>query len=754
MATTVEPQTFIRQDGKEKVTGSGRYTADVTLPGQLIACFRYADHPRARILSIDTSKAKALPGVLAVVTHEDVPDVLYGQMVKDRRLFAKEEVRFEADIVAGVAALTSEIAKQAADLIEVQYEPLPPLTDPEQALADGAPLIHSDWASYEADENMSFEGNILGRSTIVKGDADAAMAQADVVVKSHYMADGSHGVPIEPRAVVAQWQGDRVTVWSSTQTPFAARSGVATTLEMPESSVRIIVPLLGGGFGSKCDFHYEAHVAALSRVSGRPVKLVFSREEEFVAPDHRRESIAVEIETGARRDGTLVARKARLVLDGGAYCGEGGFFAQMAAMHACGPYVLENVNVDSMLIYTNNQPSGSIRAPTAPQTCWALEQHMDELAEALGLDPVELRRRTLIGDGDESPMGQVFGQLGIKDTLEQAAELIGYGQELPENEAIGFACGWWPSFGVPSGAYVKLNADGSGTIVTGAQENGSGAVMGLPLIAAQVLGMQPENFSVLYQDTEAGPWDMGSSGSQTTFNNGRAVMAAATEVSDKLRELAAEQLEIDPSDLELADGEVRVKGSPQKAVSIGELAAGGEAILGKGSGPVPEQPECNPDSGCLGRIGMESFLEPQLITHAVHVRVDPETGVVRVLRAAAAHDSGTILNPIGARGQVLGGVVMGIGQALSEGMQLDGEGRQINPHLLDYKLVTASDAPPIEIAFVDNPAQDGGPNGSKGMGEPPCVPTPGAVGNAIARATGKRVYRLPMTPERVWEAAQ
>ena len=752
--SATEAPTFIRPDGKEKVTGGGRYTADLTVAGQLHARFRYADHTRARILSIDTSQARALPGVLAVLTHEDVPDVLYGQLVKDRRLFAKEEVRYEADVIAAVAAMTPEIAREAVALVDIAYEPLSPVSDPELALEPDSPLVHSDWSSYEAEEGMVRDGNVLGHSTIVKGDAAAAMAEAEVVVRSRYVADGSHGVPIEPRAVVAQWQGDRVTVWSSTQTPFIARSGVAYTLGIPESKVRIIVPLLGGGFGSKCDFHYEAHVAALARTAGRPVKLVFSREEEFIAPDHRRESIAIELETGVRRDGAMVARRGRLVLDGGAYCGEGGFFAQLAAMHACGPYVIENVDVDSKLVYTNNQPSGSIRAPTAPQTCWAVEQHMDEIAAALDMDPVELRRRTLIGEGDQSPTGQVFGRLGMKETLERAAEMIGYGQELPENEAIGVACGWWPSFGVPSGAYVKLNGDGTGTIVTGAQENGSGAVMGLPLIAAEVLGMRPEDFSILYQDTDAGPWDMGSSGSQTTFNNGRAVGEAAREVRDKLLELASEKLEIDPVDLELVDGAVRVKGSPQKAVTITELAETGTAILGKGSGPVPEAPECHPDSGCIGRLGMESFLEPQLITHAVRVRVDRETGVARVVRVAAAHDSGTILNRIGADGQVRGGVVMGIGQALSEGMQLDSSGRQLNPHLLDYKLVTSADAPPIEIAWVQTPAANGGPNGSKGIGEPPCVPTSGAVANAIAKVTGKRVHRLPMTPERVWESMQ
>jgi CO/xanthine dehydrogenase Mo-binding subunit len=750
-------RTFIRPDGSEKVTGTGRYTADLTVAGQVHGRFRYADHTRARILSVGSSRARALPGVLAVVTHEDVPDVLYGQLVKDRRLFAKDEVRYEADVIAGVAALTPEIANEAVELIEVEYEPMPPVTDPEKALEPDSPLVHADWASYKAEDGMVRDGNILGHSTIVKGDADAAMAEANLIVRSRYVADGSHGVPIEPRAIVAQWQGDRLTVWSSTQTPFIARSGVADTLGIPESNVRIIVPLLGGGFGSKCDFHYEAHVAALARAAGRPVRLVFSREEEFIAPDHRRESIAIDLETGVRRDGTMVARRAQLVLDGGAYCGEGGFFAQLAAMHACGPYVIENVDVDSKLVYTNNQPSGSIRAPTAPHTCWAVEQHMDEIAAALDMDPVELRRRTLIEEGAESPTGQVFGPLGMRETLERAVEMIGYGQELPQNEAIGVACGWWPSFGSESGAYIKLNGDGTAMIITGAQENGSGAVMGLPLIAAEVLGMRPGDFSILYQDTDAGPWDSGSSGSQTTFNNGRAVGEAAREVRDKLLEIASEQLEIDPLDLELSDGAVRVKGSPQNAVTIAELAGTGIAILGKGSGPVPEAPEapaCGPDSACIGRLGMESFLEPQLITHAVHVRVDPETGVVRVLRAAAAHDSGVILNQVGADGQVRGGVVMGIGQALSEWMQLDADGRQLNPHLLDYKLVTSADAPPIEIAWVQTPAVNGGPNGSKGIGEPPCVPTPGAIANAIAKATGKRVHRLPMTPERVWEATR
>jgi CO/xanthine dehydrogenase Mo-binding subunit len=753
MTTVEQPRTqFVRPDGREKVTGTGRYTADLTFTGEAHAAFRYADHPHARIVRVDATAARALPGVLAVLTHEEVPDVLYGGMVQDRRLFARDAVRFEGDIVAGVAALTPEIARQAAALVDVELEPLPVVSDFATALADDAALVHPGWESYEGDEALGRHGNLLGFSTVVKGDVDAALVAADVVVEGRYVTDPVQGVPIEPRAIVAEWQGDRVTVWSSTQVPYAARAGVARTLEIPESHVRVVVPLLGGGFGAKCDFHFEGHVAALARAARRPVKLVFSRREEFVAVGHRREGMVIELTTGARADGTIVARRARLVLDGGAYCGEGGFFAQMAAMHAHGPYELENVQIESSLVYSNNQPSSSIRAPTAPQVCWALEQHMDELAEALGLDPVELRGRTLIEEGSVTATGQVLERVAMKETLERAVSLIGDGADLPEDEAIGVACGWWPCFATNSGAYVKLNPDGTGTIVTGAQENGTGAVMAMPQFVAEELGMRAKDFSLLYQDTDAAPWDMGSCGSQTTFNSVRAVLAATAEVREQLLDAAAERFEAAQGDLELIGGAVQVKGSPDKSVTIAELAADG-TFHGKGAGEIPESPQA-PAEGCVGRLGNESFHAPQLIAHAAHVRVDRETGVVRVLRVAAAHDCGTILNRVGADGQVYGGVVMGIGQALSEGTQLDELGRQRNPHLLDYKLVTASDAPRIDIAWIETDTPNAGPKGSKGVGEPPCVPTAGAIANAVAKVIGARVRELPMTPERVWEALQ
>ena len=751
MSGTETATTFIRPDGAEKVTGVGRYTADMTSTGMAHAKFRFADHPHAKILRIDTSKAKALPGVVAVVTQDDLPDVRFGGLVQDRTLFAKEVVRFEGEIVAGVAGLTERIAEEAAALIEVDYEPLPAVTDFVAAMEPDAPLVHPDWASYERDPNMLSDGNTIARHTIVKGDADEAMATADVVVRSRYVSDASQGVPIEPRAVLAEWRGDEVTVWSSTQVPYAARSGVAQTLQIPEANVRVVVPLLGGGFGAKCDLHFEAQVAALARAARRPVKLVFSREEEFRAIAQRREGIVMEFETGATKDGRLLARRARLVLDKGAYCGEGGFLGQMAAMHACGPYQIDTISVESFLNYSNHQPSGSIRAPTAPQVCWGLEQHMDEVAAALDLDPVELRRRTLIEKGAEGPTRQVFDEVGVKQTLERAVGMIGYDRELPDDEAIGVAVGWWPSMPAPSGAYVHLNGDGSGTIVTGAQENGSGAVMAMPMFVAEELGMRPEDFSLLCQDTAAANWDMGSCGSQTTFNSGRAILAAAADVREQLFDLASAELEVDREDLELADGRVRVKGSPDQALLISYLA-GEYTVHGKGSGDVPAAPYCDA-GGCVGRLGNETFAAPQLITQAAHVKVDRETGVARVLKVAAAHDSGVILNRAGADGQVTGGVVMGVGLALTEGTQLDEEGRQRNPHLLDYKLVTSSDAPEIEVDWIQVPTPNAGPRGSKGVGEPPQVPTAGAVANAIAKIVGARVRQLPMTPERVWAAS-
>ncbi|MEN9505326.1 MAG: hypothetical protein RI958_1252 [Actinomycetota bacterium] len=753
--TVTSPTTprFVRADGPDKVTGSGRYTADITMTGMLAAAFRYAEVSHARIVRLDVSAARALPGVFAVITADDVPDVSYGPFVQDRQLFARGVVRFEGEIVAAVAASTADVARRAVDAIVVEYEPLPVVTDLEAALDSGAPLVHAAWSEYSAADGVVRRHNSASYSSISKGDSDAALASAAVVITERYVADGCHAAPIEPRAVVAQWEGDKVTIWSSTQVPYDARNGVCETLQLPSNRVRIIVPHLGGGFGGKCGFHYEAHVAALARAARRPVRLVFTRREEFIAPDRRREGMVIDITTGLAPDGTIVARRGRILIDNGAYTADAGFFPQLAAMHLAGPYRVPNLHVEAHLVYTNQQPSGSVRAPTAPQVCWALETHTDQLARAAGIDPVEFRRRNAVDSGQEGPSGQVFGEIGLQQCIDAATSAAGYGGELPDDEAIGVAIGWWPSFAAPSGAYVKIDADGSGQIITGAQECGTGAVMTLRQLVADELGMSPTDFQLVYQDTSVAPYDMGATGSQTLFNNGRAAVDAARQIADQLRRLAADRLEAADADIVLAEGHAHVVGSPEARVSITELAAiaaGDSLLIGHGSGSPPAAPTLV-GSSCVGDMGMAAFLAPQFSCHAVRVQLDRDTGVARVLQVCTAHDSGTIINDVGARGQVEGGVLMGIGQALTEGARYDGEGHQRTAGLLDYKLQTCADAPPITTHFVQIATPDAGPRGAKGLAEAPNVPTAAAISTALARLIGGPLRQLPMSAERVWE---
>ncbi len=750
--TIAEMPRFVRADGPDKVTGTGRYIADLSLTGMLHAKLKYAGISHGRIVAINTAAALAMPGVVSVLTADDVPDVRYSPGVADRTLFAKDVVRFEGDVVAAVAATTPEIAAAAVAAIEVTYEELPVVGDLEAALKADSPLVHDSWQTYESGETVQGH-NIASRSSLDRGDAKAAMATAHTVVTSRYVADGSHAAPIEPRGVVAQWEGNKVTIWSSTQVPFDARSGVCETLGLPTSRVRIIVPHLGGGFGGKCGFHFEAHIAALARAAKRPVRLVFSREEEFRAPDRRREGMIIDITTGLDADGAIVARIGHALLDCGAYIADGAFFPQLAAMHISGPYKVPNLFIDASLVYTNHQPSGSVRAPTAPTACWALESHTDELAAAAGIDPVAFRKLNCVDTGTEGPTGQLFGEIGLQRCIDAATSLAGYGTDLPDDEAIGVSVGWWPSFGVPSGAFVKLDSDGFGQIVTGAQECGTGAVMTLRQLAAEELGMDPENFELVYQDTSAAPWDLGATGSQTLFNNGRAVIGASQQIAEQLRELAANELEAAAADIVLANGMASVKGSPEASISIAALAgiaAGGELLLGHGSGTPPEAPEAV-GTTCVGDQGVAAWVAPQFSCHAVHVKLDRDTGVVRVLDVSAAHDSGTIINPVGASGQVHGGILMGIGQALTEGTTYADDGRQVNAGLLEYKLQTAADTPEIRLEFVQINTPNAGPHGAKGIAEAPNVATPGAISNAIAKLVGSPVRQLPMTAERIWE---
>jgi CO/xanthine dehydrogenase Mo-binding subunit len=428
----------------------------------------------------------------------------------------------------------------------------------------------------------------------------------------------------------------------------------------------------------------------------------------------------------------------------------------MAAMHTLGPYKIDNIDVEVSSVYTNHQPSGSVRAPTAPQACWALESHTDELAAVVGIDPVVFRQQNCVDTGETGVAGQVYDEIGLQECIREAAAGIDYGQELEDDEAIGVAVGWWPSFPGASGAYVKIDSDGKGVITTGAQECGTGSVMTLPILAAAELGMEPEDFELVYQDTSAAPYDEGATGSQTILNNGRATVEAAQQIAVQLKNLAADKLEASPDDIILVDGKAHVAGSPESAVPIARLArtaAGGEMLLGKGSGSPPEYPSAV-DVSCVGDSGLSGWAGPQFSCHVVKIRLDRDTGVVRVLEVSTAHDSGVIINPVGASGQVEGGVLMGIGQALTEGTVYSEDGAQENPAFLDYKLQTMADAPPISIHFAEIYTPEMGPHGSKPIAEAPNVATAAAISNAIAKLVGQPVPHLPMTAPRVWEMLQ
>ena len=405
----------------------------------------------------------------------------------------------------------------------------------------------------------------------------------------------------------------------------------------------------------------------------------------------------IEIESGVKKDGTITARRGHLIIDNGAYTADSAFFSELAAMHVHGPYKTQSAHIDAHCVYTNHQPSGSVRAPTAPQACWALEQHTDEIANAIGMDPVEFRRQNCIDTGDEGPTRQVYLPIGLHECIANAVEMSDYGQELPEDEAIGLAVGWWPTFGVPSGAYVKLNADGTGVIVTGAQECGTGSVMTLPMLAADELGMQPEDFTLVYQDTDAGPWDMGATGSQTLVNNGRAVVGAAQQIAEPAAPAGRGSDGGRPGRHRARRG-LRAGQGLARQPRLDRRARGHRARRRAAArhrlGHAPGGPETD-NTNCVGKLGMDAWSAPQVSCHAVRVKLDRDTGVARVLEVSCSHDSGTIINEVGAEGQVEGGVMMGMGQALSEGTKYDDEGRQRNAGLLEYKLQTMPDAPPI-----------------------------------------------------------
>jgi CO/xanthine dehydrogenase Mo-binding subunit len=734
------------------VRGTTRFAADAPVPGLLHARLILAHEAHATISAIRTDVARALPGVVAVLTAGDLPLAGTGP----GRLYeplAREEVIYAGQPVALVVAESEALAEDGAELVEVELEPLEPVLDLEAAARPGAPRArvhvqaegtgsdlgdaHASVSAGGIGENEELSENVLDTARLEHGDVDAALAASRVVVRGTFTTPWMYQGYLEPQAATAWLEPDGELVLSSaTQAPFATRDSLAKLFAMPVDRIRVRTATLGGAFGGKMMI-VEPLVASAALVLRQPVRLAMTRSEDIAATNPAGAEV-LHLELGADADGQLTGIRSRVLVDRGTNNDFG--VESIAALLAAGPYRWRAHELTVLGVATNRVTFGAYRAPTAAPAAFAVESLIDELARRLEMDPLELRSRNVAVEGDRAPSGQPFPVFGALACLERVRDhpLWAQREELPDGEGIGLAVGWWPGGYEPAAAACRLDADGRLTVITGAADM-TGVETGFAAIAAEAFGLEPARVRVVNADTSSAPYAGTSGGSKVTYTVGRAVERAAIEARDRLLAVAAEELEIAPEDLEIVDGAVQPMGVPARALAIDELAP---KILRFGS-PYP------PVEG-HGRVSQPQA--PQAAAHLSHVRVDPDTGAVTVLRHVIAQDVGRALNPALVEGQMRGGTAQGLGWALLEELAHDSHGQLTTGTFVDYAMPTASITPPIDTEIVEVPAPEG-PYGAKGVGEAPVVGVPGAVANAIAAATGGvRVRQLPMTPERVWRA--
>jgi CO/xanthine dehydrogenase Mo-binding subunit len=741
----VAGQRLPRLDGVGKVTGKHVYAADFTLPGMLFGKVLRSHRPHALIRKLDVSRAAVIPGVRGIITAADIPAVRFGQAVRDTSVLALDRVLFAGHPIAAVAATSLEIAEQAIAAMEVEFEDLPALFDPEAALNSNI-RIHPDWETYKALPIIARGDNVSGRARIHAGDVNQAFASAYRVYEHRFTTPLVHPGYTEPRTAVADWDANNnVTVWSNTQLPFDTQNTLAEILDMPAARIRVIVPGIGGGFGGKLRIGVEHFAALLARKTARPVKVMTTSEEELTSA-YPRQATVVTLKTAVDREGRLLAKEGSIVVDCGAFAGSGPGTAAISLQIMAGPYKTAALALEGIAVYTNKVPSGSFRAPAGPMANFAVESQMDMIAKDLGIDPLEIRLRNIVREGDLGPSGEVHKSVSIEECLRRAADAIGWDNRSPEpGRGKGIACSWWMTTGGSSGVYVKINPDGTATMVSGAVEIGSGAITGAAQVLAEELSLDLADINVAGVDTQTAPFDYGAQGSRTAFSVGNACIAAAGDLRRQLFDLAAKQLETEVDAMVLRDKHV-VAGA--KSISIAELArisrltGGGLIAHGTAISPSPAY-----DPSRLQNHPLPAWNSPSYHAHAVDLSVDPDTGNVSINRYVVAQDVGFAINPTYIEGQIEGGVAQGIGQALSEEIVYV-EGTVMNANLTDYKMPTSQDMPDVECILVEC-ASAAGPYGVKGVGEPPCIQPPAAINNAIAAATGFWLNSLPMTAEKI-----
>jgi CO/xanthine dehydrogenase Mo-binding subunit len=644
--TRVVGHSLPRMDGHGKVTGTAVYAADFALPGMLYG--RISRAPRRASSALHPPGGS--PAQRAVLTAADVARVRYGGSVKDEEVFARDRVRFAGQPLAAVAAASLDAATAALAAIDVTCEPLPPVLDVAAALAPGAPLVHEGWAAYTALPILHRDGNVCNRARIVVGDVERGFAEADRVFEHRFTTRSVHQGYTEPRAAVAQWDSaGQVTVGSNTQLPFEIQTTLSEILQLPSSRVRVIVPGVGGGFGGKLRVGVEHFAALLARKAGRAVKVMTTSEEELTA-GYARQPAIVELKTGVTRDGRIVAREGRLWFDTGAFAGSGPGVASVATLMLAGPYRIPNLLLEGYAVYTNKTNFGSFRAPSGPQANFAVESQMDIIADALGIDPLELRLRNIVHEGEEGPTGQVLAAVGLEECLRKVADAIGWRDRRPRpGRGKGIACGWWTTTGGSSGVYVKVNPDGTVALNTGAAEIGTAALTGAAQVLAEDLGIELADIHVVSADTLSTPYDFGAQGSRTAFAVGNACRAAVVDLKRQIVTLAARHLGVEEGVLTLRHGAVlAADGGPR--VTLAELArvsqASGGGLIAHGTFVAPPTPY---DAKRVEGHVYPAFHSPSFHAHAVDLSVDAETGEVSIHRYVVAQDVGFAVNPAGSR---------------------------------------------------------------------------------------------------------
>jgi CO/xanthine dehydrogenase Mo-binding subunit len=730
----------VRPDGVDKVTGRARYGADFNMAGQLVGRVLRSPHAHATIRKIDTSKAEKLPGVKAVITAADLPDLTDGDAAMYDILdncMARKKALYDGHAVAAVAAVDARTARQALKLIEVDYEVLPHVTDVDEAMKHSAPVLNDTIFTEGVEEKPTKPSNVTKRSQYGHGDVREGFAQADYVVERSFKTEQTHQGYIEPHACVASVSSDGTAdLWVCTQGHFVYRQHCAQLLGMEASKLRVISSEIGGGFGGKTHVWAEPVALALSRKAGRPVKLVMTRDEVFRASGPT-SATSIDVKISARKDGTITAAEATLRYSCGPYAG---MWAELGAMTAFACYKLDNVKTVGYEVLVNRPKTAAYRAPSAPMAAFAVESAVDELAKEIGMDPVEFRIRNAAQEGTRSSYGPVYGPIGIGPTLEAAKNHPHMKAPLGKNQGRGMACGFWFNFGGQTCTDLNIGMDGSVSLAVGTVDVG-GSRASLSLVAAEELSIAYEQVKAVVADTSSLGYNDMTDGSRGTFSSSMATISAARNAIKILRERAAQMWDIPVDDVVWEKGHAIAKGEKYgnlAALSLKEIAA----ASGKTGGPIAGHSELVADGAGV------SFA-----THICDIEVDPETGATRVLRYTVVQDAGKAVHPTYVEGQYQGGAAQGIGWALNEEYIYGMDGRLQNPGFLDYRIPVCSDLPMIDTQILEIPNPNH-PYGVRGVGETSIVPPLAAIANAVSNAAGVRMTHIPMSPPRILAAIE